>query len=50
MMDRLFLEKDNRTLKLAMPVPVKIRDPFLRIKKKMDPTFNLEMGGKVLYK
>lgn len=34
------LDKDGSSLELAMLIPVKIRDPFVRIRKKIGPKLN----------
>lgn len=38
------LKKDESKLELAMPILVKARDPFLRIRKKMSPALSLDVG------
>lgn len=43
-LDELLLEKDASALELAMPIPMKARDPLMRIHKKTDQTFSLEVG------
>lgn len=37
-------DKDESKLALAMPIPIKARNPFLRIRKKMGPNLDLEVG------
>lgn len=34
------MDKDGSSLELAMLIPVKIRDPFVRIRKKIGPKLN----------
>lgn len=37
------LDKETSSLEPAMPIPIKARDPFLRIRKKIGPMLNLEV-------
>lgn len=43
-MDWFVSGNDGSTFELAIHVPVTASDPFLRIKKKMGPLLNLEVG------
>lgn len=47
-MDWFVSGNDGSTFELAIHVPVTASDPFLRIKKKMGPLLNLEVGKQLL--
>lgn len=40
--DGFVVDKDKATLKLAMLVPIKTKDPLVRTWKKLGPTLSLE--------
>lgn len=40
-LDGFVLDKEKSSFKLAMPILVKFGDPFLRIRKKKDPSLDL---------
>lgn len=46
-MDKFVSSKEGSMLELAAHLPLKAMDPFLQIKKKMDPVLNLEVGIQV---
>lgn len=43
-MDGFVLGKDRFAFKVATVVPLKVRDPFLRVKKKMEPVVDIKVG------
>lgn len=47
-MDGFVSSNDGSMVELAAPIPVKAKDPFLQIKKKMDPTLTLGWVNKLL--
>lgn len=47
--DDVMLEKEESKLELAMPVLVKARDLFPRIRTKINSTIRLEAGGQSVF-
>lgn len=37
-------DKEESSLELVMPPPLKVRDPFLWLRKKLDPALSLQVG------